>query len=313
MHLSIKSILLSILCAGLLPRGGEPRTGTAKEPAKVLVRERTVYVPYEKLKETFEKEGRGIFMPYEEFLKLWNAAQVKPLCRKNPSRPWTRSSPAAVTAAWPRRKARASRSPTRSRRWGRTGAKYFCRSITWRVETVSVSDPQAVLAPNGDGYSLHMPKPGEYTVTLAFAVRVNAKPGTRSIEFGIPPTAVSRLELVIPEKDLRVDVTPKMAATTTTTEGKLHAPAGVRGQRQPRGAGLDAAGGESGQGRGAGDRRAGHARGAGRAHPAARHGDQLQDRARRGGFVPREAAARYAAACRCKATISANGPRKRAC
>ncbi|MCY3024672.1 MAG: hypothetical protein NTW87_37345, partial [Planctomycetota bacterium] len=47
------------------------------EPPKLLVRERTVYVPYEKLKETFDKEGRGVFLPYEEFLKLWNAGQPK--------------------------------------------------------------------------------------------------------------------------------------------------------------------------------------------------------------------------------------------
>ena len=31
-----------------------------------------------KIKETFEKEGRGIFLPYEEFLELWRAAQPKP-------------------------------------------------------------------------------------------------------------------------------------------------------------------------------------------------------------------------------------------
>src|SRR5438552_1667893 len=53
--------------------------GFAADPGgeNVLVRERTVYVPYEKLKETFEKEGRGVFLPYEEFLKLWNAGQPK--------------------------------------------------------------------------------------------------------------------------------------------------------------------------------------------------------------------------------------------
>ncbi|MCY3023707.1 MAG: hypothetical protein NTW87_32400, partial [Planctomycetota bacterium] len=88
------------------------------------------------------------------------------------------------------------------------------------IETVTVSDPQAVFAAKGDGYSLILPKPGEYTLTLAFSVRVDSKPGIRKIEFGIPPTAVSRLELTIPEKDLQVEVMPKMAATVATPEGE---------------------------------------------------------------------------------------------
>src|SRR5204863_9469182 len=87
------------------------------------------------------------------------------------------------------------------------------------VESATLSDPAAVFAPAGDGYVLVLPKAGEYTLTLAFSVRVDSKPGQRRIEFGIPPTAVSRLELTIPEKDLRVDVQPKMAATIATPEG----------------------------------------------------------------------------------------------
>jgi hypothetical protein len=37
-----------------------------------------VYVPYDKLKDVFEKEGQGVFLSYSEFDKLWRAAQGKP-------------------------------------------------------------------------------------------------------------------------------------------------------------------------------------------------------------------------------------------
>src|SRR5690606_35426262 len=47
-----------------------------------------------------------------------------------------------------------------------------------------------------------------------------AKPGKRTLDFGIPPTAVSRLDLEVPDKDVRVEVLPKMAATTTSAEGE---------------------------------------------------------------------------------------------
>src|SRR5947207_15761023 len=65
--------LCCLLIVTALVRAEEPDA----PPSKVILRERTVYVPYEKLKETFEKEGRGVFLPYEEFLKLWNAGQPK--------------------------------------------------------------------------------------------------------------------------------------------------------------------------------------------------------------------------------------------
>lgn len=39
--------------------------------------ERTVYLPYEDLEKIFEKEGRGVFLPYKEFLELWNQLNLK--------------------------------------------------------------------------------------------------------------------------------------------------------------------------------------------------------------------------------------------
>jgi hypothetical protein len=41
------------------------------------LREQSIYIPYEKLRKTFEKEGRGLFLPYEKFRELWQAAQDK--------------------------------------------------------------------------------------------------------------------------------------------------------------------------------------------------------------------------------------------
>ncbi|MFQ5653883.1 MAG: hypothetical protein ACE5GW_04015 [Planctomycetota bacterium] len=56
------------------PAGGEEGAGGL--PAEI-VRERAYYVPFEKLEDVFERTGRGIFLPYEEFLELWEAARGK--------------------------------------------------------------------------------------------------------------------------------------------------------------------------------------------------------------------------------------------
>ena len=39
------------------------------------MREQTIYIPYTKLRPIFEKEGRGVFVPYDEFQRLWKAAR----------------------------------------------------------------------------------------------------------------------------------------------------------------------------------------------------------------------------------------------
>ena len=53
---------------------------TAKPPEQSIsddkpAREQTIYIPYAKLRQIFEKEGRGVFVPYDEFQRLWKAAQ----------------------------------------------------------------------------------------------------------------------------------------------------------------------------------------------------------------------------------------------
>src|SRR5574341_1151781 len=68
--------LISVLC--VLGGGLAVAQETKKPSEREILREKTVYVPYEKLKEVFEKEGRGIFLPYEEFLKLWTGQQKPP-------------------------------------------------------------------------------------------------------------------------------------------------------------------------------------------------------------------------------------------
>ena len=40
------------------------------------LREQTIYIPYTKLRGIFEKEGRGVFIPYEQFQQLWKKARA---------------------------------------------------------------------------------------------------------------------------------------------------------------------------------------------------------------------------------------------
>src|SRR5262245_27716495 len=62
---------------------GQANSGTQPDAAKEPpAREQTIYIPYSKLRHIFEKEGRGVFVPYDEFQRLWKAAREA--ARKTP-------------------------------------------------------------------------------------------------------------------------------------------------------------------------------------------------------------------------------------
>src|SRR5690606_6883819 len=53
------------------PAAAKDADGESTRP----LREQTIYIPYTKLRSVFEKEGRGVFLPYEKFQELWKKAQ----------------------------------------------------------------------------------------------------------------------------------------------------------------------------------------------------------------------------------------------
>ena len=68
-------LLLLTVTASAQPTGGEANEDQADDQT---VREQTIYVPYSKLRDVFEQKGRGVFLPYEEFQKLWKQARLWP-------------------------------------------------------------------------------------------------------------------------------------------------------------------------------------------------------------------------------------------
>lgn len=214
--------VLAALAAGALGKAtsaAEPPK--AQAPAAVaLEREKTVYVPYEKLREIFEKEGRGIFLPYEEFLELWKAAgEKKP--EPPPDLP-----PADAVLRGGLYVGAVSGDVARFQvtfdvdalKKGWSELALPLRGVA--LEAVELSRPDAQFAPRGDGYALILPEAGAYQAKISFSVRVAQEPGKKAVAFGVPPAAVSRIDLTIPEEGVRVDVQPALAVTRTTAGEK---------------------------------------------------------------------------------------------
>lgn len=198
------------------------------------LREKTVYVPYDKLNEVFEKEGRGIFMPYREFLELWQRAQPRPEPVVTPP------PPAEAVISGGRYVGKIEDNLARFEVEFRVEA---LKEKGWSVlrfdmggaavETAEVvpvdatpndsSDDSKSQAPplfvgSEKHYGVFFPRRGTYEVKLRMAVRVQSQPGQRSVQFGIPAVATSILDLTLPEENPDIEVMPANTATEVSVE-----------------------------------------------------------------------------------------------
>ncbi|MGQ9592507.1 MAG: hypothetical protein ACUVYA_19690, partial [Planctomycetota bacterium] len=172
-------------------------------------------MPYEKLREIFEKEGRGIFLPYEEFLELWKAAgerEPEPAPDLPPADVVLRGGLYVGTVSGDVARFEVTFDVDALKK-GWSELALPLRGVA--LEAVELSRPDAQFAPRGDGYALILPEAGSYQAKISFSVRVGQEPGKKAIAFGVPPAAVSRIDLTIPEEGVRVEVRPILAVTRT--------------------------------------------------------------------------------------------------
>jgi len=213
-------VIISLLCslsamsvsAGKTAAG--ENAGQSSPPAKV-------YVPYENLKGVFEKEGQGVFLPYTEFQRLWRAARDKPAA--------VAEAPFEYLISTARFK-------------GQVAEEIATLKLELTIDILSddwvqvplglreVAVSKATLVDAADGkitpllrvengrYVLVARGKGRYVLSLDFVRQLETQPGLAILKYGIPSAAITTLELLIPEENLKVDVQPMLAATTSQVE-----------------------------------------------------------------------------------------------
>ena len=76
-RLIVMAGILAMPLAGARGQSHAPPRDIVADDADLPTRH-SVYIPYDHLREVFEREGRGVFLPYEEFEALWRAAYERP-------------------------------------------------------------------------------------------------------------------------------------------------------------------------------------------------------------------------------------------
>ena len=199
----------------------EPPKDAAK--AERSIREQDIYIPYEKLRQVFEKHGRGVFLPYEQFQELWQAALEK-------TRPAAEAKPpvgALITEI--------SNEATVEKDVVRVKAKVEIEVLAagWNEVSLRLADaaitsaavdgqPARIIGGPAQDYRLlveHKGKePKQIELALEYAKAITRTPGQNSVSFQAPQAPVSRWRLTIPQAGVKVNLYPLIAATEVPVE-----------------------------------------------------------------------------------------------
>jgi hypothetical protein len=214
--------ILPLVSAAENPPAEKPPAAAAPAAAPVPttpppVREESIYIPYTKLREVFEKEGRGVFLPYEKFQALWQAA------RDSGRLPAEARPPVDALLLEVENKATVSKDVLKVSAVARIEVlKEGWVEVPLRLGDVALTqaaldDRPARIVSDGDGYKLLIEKKGrepqQFTLKLEFAKAYTKAPGQNSVAIDTPQAPVSKWEVRIPESGVKVNIQPLLAAT----------------------------------------------------------------------------------------------------
>lgn len=182
----------------------EPATGEAEAKPDTL--ERLIYLPYRNLKDVFAKHGSTVFMPYAEYLKLWEQSQAP--AKKGVEGVITEAHyTGSVDKSLLRIKAELT-VRVLGKPWVEVPVT-FGRAAVGKL--MADKEGQVLLRGTGNGqYALLFGEAGEHKVTLELATAITTSPDGRSAEFSVPTVGVTTFELAIPETDQTVEVSPQL-------------------------------------------------------------------------------------------------------
>ena len=228
-------ILALVLVAVGLPFAGrlvgqEPATDTpaVTEPAAATtddtIREQAIYIPYDKLQKVFEKEGRGVFLPYEKFQALWNAARAQTKAAQPPKRPVDALINSIENEATIADQVVNVSATLQLEILGEGWVTIPLRLGQSAIRSAQINGQPARLVFNPDtGHQLLYQKQGDQPLQLELKLEYTRAftktPGQSSVSFEAPQAPINRWTVHVPEAGMAVQIEPMIAATHAPADG----------------------------------------------------------------------------------------------
>ncbi len=185
----------------------------APDPVAAPTTERSIYIPYEDLEAVFEEDGRGVFLPYREFLDLWNQLTLEK--EKETIDPPTDGVLAAATyqatlegddkAQVLKIEATLQAESFKEKGWA------VVPLISGELNVADADTGDATLQLTEKGYQLILPHKGSYEIKLTLYAKVTRNAGRHAVNLNLPKAGVSRFEAALPEQGWEFDIQPGAA------------------------------------------------------------------------------------------------------
>jgi hypothetical protein len=221
-------VLWSVLIISVSIVFGQEKTGDEKNVSEKTVTEKTIYIPYEKLRNIFEQPGRGVFVPYDEFKALWDAARAQQPVKTSSVIPvkamiTETSNTATITEEVVQVESTISIELLKDG-WHEIPLRLADAAITKAV--IGEEKAKILGSPDG-GYRLlvekkkaekiensenNAQKPEHLELTLHYAKSIEKSPGRNSVSFEVPQSPLGRWKIIVPESGVKIDFTPLVAA-----------------------------------------------------------------------------------------------------
>ncbi|MBP7949076.1 MAG: hypothetical protein KA004_05425 [Verrucomicrobiales bacterium] len=176
-----------------------------------VVKERTVYVPFEDLAKTLANEGQGVFLPYREFLQMWNELNIQQ--KKEQIKSPADAVLSSLEYAGQVQGDAVSITATLLVESFKTDGWAVLPLVGAPLSIAKAETGEATLRLGEKGCDLLLPKAGKYTVKLDLMARVERNSGRQSVRLALPKAPVSRCTLTIPETGWEFRLAPAAAYT----------------------------------------------------------------------------------------------------
>ncbi|MBN1916982.1 MAG: hypothetical protein JW889_03655 [Verrucomicrobia bacterium] len=196
------------------------RAGEA--PADSTPKRHIVYVPYEQLDKVFQAEDKGVFIPYSEFKVLWEFYRRHHIAGAEDVPPV----PALISRALYTIEVAGSSNEVANGKATLTIESLEEGWVTLLLPFTGIALSEAtldgklvLLRATETGYDLLVREKGRHTLALAFAAQVTSRPGHKGVSFGVPRAALSKVEVTLPDEDVKIDVDRIVSGEKTTAGG----------------------------------------------------------------------------------------------
>ncbi|MCA8990977.1 MAG: hypothetical protein KDA88_03315 [Planctomycetaceae bacterium] len=165
--------------------------------------ENVIYVPFSRLKGTFEEPDASVVLPYEEYLKLRKQWELSQKQAGKPGVVLTQADYVAVVENDFATVKLTLKAHVAGDAWSSVPVNFGGAAIG------SVEGDDVLIRGTGNGtYELLFGKTGDQTVVMELGTRVHQSPNGRQFGFSIPAVGVQTLDLTVPDADQTVDIRP---------------------------------------------------------------------------------------------------------